>query len=918
MAITRDLWIVLRARDEASRIIRSFGTTVSGAAASSAASVSAFDRAMATTAQRLSQFSQVAMLAGGIMTGFGVAGLAFIKSATTVAAEYDKQVRRTMTQIDGITTSLDEIAEVGRRVARQVEIPFEQMQETLFFIFSSMNVSVAEAETLLKGFAKEAVAGNTNIESAARTTIAIINALGMSVNDLTRIQDVQFQIVRKGIITYEELANTIGRALPAAARAGQSFETLGGMIAFLTRNGLSAAMAATSAARAMESIAHPKTVARLEDMGIKVRNAKGEFLPLVQIMEKMNVKLSKLAAPDRAKFLQDLFTGAGGTIQARRFWDVAFKNFDQFEEMVGFMTNASGVFEEAYGTMADSVAAKSQLISNKWQLIQEALGRAVLPELLKLITMLGRVLDWFDKLPEGVKSTIAQFILWGSVISIVVGALVILAGTFAFFISGIIAGGAALAIIMASIGALTVVVLGLVAAITVAWQRSENFRSAIAELGAALNTVWDEVSDTIQIVAQTFDQKLMPSIDKVISIIETKAIPAVRDFVRIWIEEVVPKLDEAKRIIQDVAQVAIQRMALFIDDYLIPALEKMSAWWDRNKDTIRPFLEIGAQVIKWFLILAAVIAASGLLTLPVMIMAAVDNITMLVQWLKAAWEWLKSAGIAIAEFFASVWNEIMRIGSNIFAFWEPIWNSLVGVVKAAMGLITAIIEFFLVLSSEIFKDWIKPIINIVVTGWGFIFGYLSEKWNKLMGIVSEVVGFISKVWNDHMGGVSKGTQKVWDEIFKFIGDKIKAIKDFFVNSKDFLYNAGVNIITGLINGITDKIKDLTKKLKEITDLIPKIKGPKLVDLKLLVPAGQNIIKGFISGITSQLPMLEEKLRGITQQIGGMPAPLVTVPEGFTRPTPEQKSVTQYITVNTQEINPRVHAMELGLELEGRM
>lgn len=321
MAITRDLWIVLRARDEASRIIRSFGTTVSGAAASSAASVSAFDRAMATTAQRLSQFSQVAMLAGGIMTGFGVAGLAFIKSATTVAAEYDKQVRRTMTQIDGITTSLDEIAEVGRRVARQVEIPFEQMQETLFFIFSSMNVSVAEAETLLKGFAKEAVAGNTNIESAARTTIAIINALGMSVNDLTRIQDVQFQIVRKGIITYEELANTIGRALPAAARAGQSFETLGGMIAFLTRNGLSAAMAATSAARAMESIAHPKTVARLEDMGIKVRNAKGEFLPLVQIMEKMNVKLSKLAAPDRAKFLQDLFTGAGGTIQARRFWD---------------------------------------------------------------------------------------------------------------------------------------------------------------------------------------------------------------------------------------------------------------------------------------------------------------------------------------------------------------------------------------------------------------------------------------------------------------------------------------------------------------------------------------------------------------------------------------------------------------------
>lgn len=918
MAITRDLWIVLRARDEASRIVRSFGMNISGAAGSAAASVSAFDRAMATTALRLDQFAKTAMLTGGIMAGFGVAGLTFIKSATDVAAEYDRQVRRTMTQIDGISTSLEEIANVGRKVAAEVEIPFEQMQETLFFIFSSMNVSVAQAETLLRGFAKEAVAGQTNIESAARTTIAIINSLGLSVDDLSRIQDVQFQIVRKGIITYEELANTIGRALPAAARAGQSFETLGGMIAFLTRNGLSAAMAATSAARALESMAHPKTVARLEDMGIAVRNAKGEFLPLVQIMEKMNKKLSKMASPERAKFLQELFTGAGGTIQARRFWDVAFKNFDQFEEMIGFMSNASGVFEEAYGTMADSVAAKSQLISNKWMLIKEALGRAVLPHLLVLMGYLGQVLDWFNKLPEGTKQIIAQFILWGSVISIVVGALVILTGTIAFFMSAIIAGGATLAIIMASIAAVTVALLGFIAAVTIAWQRSEDFKNAVKDLGAVFKVIRDEVVSTVQEVAKTFNDKLMPSIDKLVEIIETKGLPAVREFMRIWVEEVVPKLDEAKRVIVDIVKVAMERMAIVIDNYLVPALNKMNDWWVKNSDSIRPLLAVGAQVVKWLLIITALIAASGLLTIPVMIMATVDTIVFLIAALKQIWEWIKVAATAVGDFFVEVWNRITKIGSALIEFWRPIWESVAGLVKAAMGVIAAIVQLGVTLVLEIWKDWVKPLIDIVTAAWKFIFQFLKVIWDMIVASADYIGGKIREFWDKHMGGVTEGTTKTWKKVTDFISDKVDWIKKFFEGSKNWLYNAGVNIITGLIDGVTNKLNDLKDLLKKITDLIPKIKGPKPVDLKLLVPAGQNIMKGFISGIASQVPMLKDKLRGITQQIGQIPTPTVSVPDGFTRQTPEQRNVTQNITVNTQEINPRVHAMELGWELEGRV
>src|SRR5690606_1055774 len=137
------------------------------------------------------------------------------------------------------------------------------------------------------------------------------------------------QLVRKGVGTYEEFSRAIGRAIPASVRAGQEFEILGGMMAFLTRNGLSVQMAATSSARALEALVNPRTVSRLEGMGISVRDTAGEFRPLPEILAQMNEQFSTMTSPERAAAMQNLFRTSGGTIQARRFFDVVFTNFDE-------------------------------------------------------------------------------------------------------------------------------------------------------------------------------------------------------------------------------------------------------------------------------------------------------------------------------------------------------------------------------------------------------------------------------------------------------------------------------------------------------------------------------------------------------------------------------------------------------------
>lgn len=843
MAVTRDLWIVLRARDEASRIIRSFGNNVAGASAAAGAGMSDFDRRMQNVAATLNQFAMTSMLAGAAMAGLGAAGLSFIKSATDVAAEYDRQVRHTLTQIDGITVSLEQVADVGRRVAREVEIPFEQMQETLFFIFSSMNVNLQQAEKLLKGFAQEAVAGQTTVEAAARSNIAILNALGLTVDDLTRIQDVQFQVVRKGVITYEELANVIGRALPAAARSGQSIETLGAMIAFLTRNGLSAAMAATSAARAMESFAHPKTIGRLEDMGIKVKDARGEFLPLLVVMDQMNDKLSKLSAPERAKALQELFLGAGGTIQARRFWDTAFKNFGDFEEMVGFMSNSTGVFQNAYETMADSVASQTVLLNNKWMLIKESLGRAVLPHFLQLITLLSTVLGWFEKLPEPIKATVGQFILWGSVLSIVIGILTILVGTLAFFVSGIMMAGTALIGILAAIALLVTGLLALSAGLYLAWQRSDNFRKIVEDICAVVTDLWREVEILAQGIKQSFDNKVKPALEKLMTVFETKVMPGVREFIKIWKEEVLPKLEEAVRFIRHIFDAVFTFISDSINTTIIPALEDLSAWWARNSDAIKPFLEVGVQLVKWLLILGAALILAPLTAFFLGIVTAITAVRNFIAALKLLWSWIVVAFDFVVAYFTVLFGFARSIGEKVFSFFISAWESMTGSIKSSVA---------------------------------------NAK--------------------------------------SFINDLKLSILNFFNDSKNWLVNAGKNIMDGLMEGVRKGIEGLKNLFKNITDMIPKIKGPKAVDMRLLLPVGKNIMQGFMNGIESQIPMLKAQLQGITTQIGQIPSPQLTMSApSFAAQTPmTQQNITQNITVNTQEVDPRIHAEELGFELGNRM
>ncbi len=261
-------------------------------------------QARADAAIKKRQQGQSLLGIGAGIAVVGAAGLAFLGGTTKDAISYNKEASKTLTQVNPeLGATLEDVKRIGKETARAIPAPFEEMQASLYDIFSSMDVNVTEAERLLRAFAQGAVAGVTDVETASQAAISFLNAFKLppTAENIKRVMDAQFETVRIGRIEYDEFAKTVGRTIPSAVKAGQSIEDLGGLFAFLTRNGLSAAMSATSAARAYDLMTNTKFKDRMKQLGIEVADAEGKFRPFQDIMADLRNRLNGVLTPEQAK-----------------------------------------------------------------------------------------------------------------------------------------------------------------------------------------------------------------------------------------------------------------------------------------------------------------------------------------------------------------------------------------------------------------------------------------------------------------------------------------------------------------------------------------------------------------------------------------------------------------------------------------
>jgi len=376
-----------------------------------------------------------AAAAGGIVTVMA------LNNASDAAIEYRKAATTTLTQVDDkFKTTLEDIVNIGQNVASKFAVPIDEMQGSMYDLYSSMDVkNKTVATNFMVQAAKAAVGGSTDIKSATGSLISTLNSYQLKAKDVTKVNDVMFQLVRKGVGNFKEFTSAMATANPSAHRAGQTYQTTAGMLALLTRNGIKSAKAGTSVARAFDAISNPITAKNFKEMGMKIYDSTGKLKPMVKIVDMMKNSMKGLTQEQKTAKLKDMFQGSGGTIQALRFFNTALNDTKgAYKGLTNDMKNASNVTDKngkkmgaaaiAYKQMAGTDASKILIAQNKMAIAWQKIGDAIMPVKTAIMEFFGQLADWWNKLSPQQQQGIAQFAAISAVILVVVGSITTFVG----------------------------------------------------------------------------------------------------------------------------------------------------------------------------------------------------------------------------------------------------------------------------------------------------------------------------------------------------------------------------------------------------------------------------------------------------------------------------------------------------------
>ena len=322
----------------------------------------------------------VLSLRGGLIAIGTIGALAFLK-ATTAAAKLDKPLREVSTLIPQTVEDMKELRSEIIALSTRVPQPPEQLTKGLYQVISAGVTDTAEAMDLLEVAATAATAGLATSQDAVLAITTVLNAYQLQASEAARISDIFFSTIAQGVITFPEIADSIGRMATTAAQAGVSVEEMTAALAAMTKAGFGARESTT----ALNKL----------------------FLDIIEGNLGAEFDLASIAADGLVGTMNKLEEATRGNIKALR--DIV-KNEESFRSASVLAGNQNAEFnrilvnqEEALGStqiafdkMNESLQAQSTLLKNRVNAFFLEFGAVTLPIVILAVKTLNQVLGATD------------------------------------------------------------------------------------------------------------------------------------------------------------------------------------------------------------------------------------------------------------------------------------------------------------------------------------------------------------------------------------------------------------------------------------------------------------------------------------------------------------------------------------------
>lgn len=401
------------------------------------------------------------MRAGAGVAGFGAAIGGALLGATNQAADFQFQM-------DAVNAAL------GGLDASQMEVVTQQALDMgAASKFSAGEVAGVQEQLAKSGLSVEEVTGGAtqavldlasatgeNLTTAANSTASALNLFNLDATQTADVADIITAALNESSATLPDFQRGLNSLGPVMANLNQyaddsegAFRDSAAAIAYFNSQGLKAADAGVSIARGLTNLADPtsEATALMTSLGISAFDAQGNFKPLPDIMDELNVAMAGMSDSQREAALATIF-GA----EAADVMNIAVKKGGEGLREYQKQTEANGQAAEQAAIRQDNLRGALEQLSGAVQTAAIGIGSAFLGPLQSLVEGITTLVNAFNGLPAPVKEAIAAFAALAAALALVSGTALTVAGAILRFGPAFAAAAAAAApflAIMAAIGA---------------------------------------------------------------------------------------------------------------------------------------------------------------------------------------------------------------------------------------------------------------------------------------------------------------------------------------------------------------------------------------------------------------------------------------------------------------------------------
>ena len=271
---------------------------------------------------------------------------AAIMGSVYAFAKFEAQMANVSTMLDEQTMQyMPQYSKAVKKMATEFGEGTATLSKGLYDILSA-SIAPAKALDVLAVSAKAAKAGLTTTAVAADAITTILNAYRMSADDAGKVSDILFATVKRGKLTFEELANSVGKVAATASVAGLSFEEVSAAIATMTRSGLNAFLATTALRSIVVSFLKPMSSAKkaAKELGLEMSASTLKTMGLTGVL----MKLKDASAEQIAAIIPNTRGLAGFSAMVKNTADQIYD--------LNLMLNSAGLTQIAYEKMTKTLS----------------------------------------------------------------------------------------------------------------------------------------------------------------------------------------------------------------------------------------------------------------------------------------------------------------------------------------------------------------------------------------------------------------------------------------------------------------------------------------------------------------------------------------------------------------------------------